>query len=62
MSRTTKGKKGPGFDYWSRRPGNESGCNSPGEGVKRRTHKLERIQAKREIKSSQPEADEGVRT
>lgn len=55
MSRTLKRGKGPGFDYWSRRPGNESCCNSPGDGVKRRTHKAERRSAKR---ASKREAEE----
>ena len=42
MSRTIKGAKGPGYDYWSRRPGNESGCNSPSPFTKKVTHRKER--------------------
>jgi len=39
MSDTIKGKKGAGFEYWSRRPC----CGmTPGKFTKRRTHKLER--------------------
>ena len=36
-----------GSDYWTRRPGNKGKCNSPGDGVKKRTHKAERRQWKR---------------
>ena len=42
MSRSTKGKKGPGFDYWSRRHGNDSKCQCPGKGVKKATNRAER--------------------
>ena len=47
MARTTKGSKGPGHDYWSRRPMSGS---APGKETKRLTHKLERIEAKDQIK------------
>lgn len=50
MSRTPKRGKSPGYDYWQRRPGNESHCNSPGKGVKRRTHKAERRNEKEETR------------
>ncbi len=47
MSRSQKGSKGPGYEYWSRRP--MAGMN-PGAETKRLTHKLERLEAKDEIK------------
>ena len=50
MSRTQRGNKGPGYEYWSRRPlARKFGC-PPGRGVKRETHKLERLEAKEEIR------------
>ena len=42
MSRTRKGNKGPGYDYWSRRMGNGSMCNAPGPVTKLDTHRKER--------------------
>lgn len=54
MSRTFKGKKGAGFDYWSRRYGNASGSNCPdGKGnnnTKRITNRAERRIAKQKIR------------
>ena len=47
MSRTKKGKKGPGYDYWSRRP---TPITSPGRASKKLTHRLERIEGKKKIK------------
>lgn len=47
MSRTKNGKKGPGFDYWSRRPTPDM---SPGRPAKKMTHRRERIQAKKVVK------------
>lgn len=47
MSRTKKGSKGPGYEYWSRRPGNANG-GIPGKLTKRRTHKAERQARKKE--------------
>lgn len=46
MSRSHKGSKGPGYEYWSKRP-----CAglTPGAETKRMTHKLERLEAKEEI-------------
>ena len=46
MARTKKGSKGPGYDYWSRRLGND-GCQGYGPGVKQTTHRMERRQAGR---------------
>ena len=47
MSRTKKGAKGPGYEYWSRRPA--KGCVDPGKRNKTVTHRLERAAAKREL-------------
>lgn len=47
MSRTRKGTKPAGYEYWSRRPFNRHG-QGPGPDAKRRTHRAERQQAKRE--------------
>lgn len=54
MSRTTKSiGKGPGFDYGSRRPGNEGHCTSPGKGVKEATVRKERrVLKKKAIKEA----------
>lgn len=51
MSRTIKGKKGIGYDYQGRRAGNKGGCNSPGNGVKRTTHRRERMAAKQDTRA-----------
>lgn len=40
MSRTRRGDKAPGYEYWSRRLG---GAPIPGRVSKRRTHKVERM-------------------
>lgn len=42
MSRSRKGQKPLGYDYWSPRPGNSTKGNSPGPGVKNRTVRKER--------------------
>ena len=47
MSRSKKGAKGPGYDYQSARPGTAPHCAASGPEVKRRTHRLERLQAKK---------------
>lgn len=50
MSRTRKGSKGHGHEYWSRRPhSNSCGC-LPGKLSKKLTHKAERQESKRETK------------
>lgn len=52
MSRTRKGKKGAGYDYWGRRA--YSGDCGYGPDVKKLTHKHERrVGAKKAIKESQ---------
>jgi len=45
MSRTKKGKKSPGFDYWGKRA--LSGNCGHGKEVKKITHGKERATAKR---------------
>lgn len=57
MSRTKHSRKGPGFDYQSRRAGNESGVACAGRSTKKRTHKLERKQAQQEIKKHGTDSD-----
>ncbi len=47
MSRTRKGSKGPGHEYWGRRP--SKGCTDPGRETKTITHRQERRIAKRDI-------------
>jgi hypothetical protein len=44
MSRTRKGSKGAGHEYWSKRPNSMS---VPGKESKKRTHRLERIEDKK---------------
>ncbi len=46
MSRSIKGSKGPGYEYWSKRP---MAGMKPGAETKRMTHKLERLEAKDNI-------------
>lgn len=47
MSKTIKGKKGPGYEYWSKRP--TKGGTSPCKENKIKTHRLERKQFKKEL-------------
>jgi hypothetical protein len=47
MSRTVRGSKPAGYDYWSRRP---FSARSYGPEVKRICHRLERIQGKEQIR------------
>lgn len=42
MSRSKKGGKAPGYEYWSKRPVSNSHGAVPGKFTKRRTHKAER--------------------
>lgn len=46
MSRSKKGQKPPGFEYWTARPGNKCGGYPLGKFKKRQTHKAERQQNK----------------
>lgn len=55
MSRTNRGDKGPGYDYWSRRhPSN--GIAGYGKPIKKQTHKYERQKGKDEIRDATREA------
>jgi hypothetical protein len=47
MSRTRKGGKAPGYEYWSPRPGSNSGA--VGKEAKQFTHRAERNANKREV-------------
>lgn len=55
MSRTKKGSKGGGYEYWSARPHNSAG-QSPGAFSKRRTHRAERQGGKQELRQQQADA------
>jgi hypothetical protein len=55
MSRTKKGKKALGYDYWGKRP--LSGSCGYGPEVKKLTHKIERAQAKQKLKKAKKEED-----
>lgn len=52
MSRSRKGKKGPGYEYWSRRPGSKK-MLAPGKDAKKLNTRLERIQGKKEAKEEE---------
>lgn len=52
MSRSKKGKKGPGYEYWTARPGNKHGA-LPGAFTKKRTHRWERAEAKEAVAEGQ---------
>ena len=56
MSRTKKGNKPPGFEYWGKRPPSMS---VPGKDTKQATHQIERAQAKQELlrEPTEPEYD-----
>ena len=59
MSRTKKGKKGPGYEYWGRRPISAEHGAIPGRFTKTRTHKMERAKARRQTKKADKE-EEGL--
>lgn len=52
MSRSRKGDKGCGFEYWGKRPGTKKTGGSPGKFSKKYTHRLERIEGKKESENS----------
>lgn len=56
MSRTRKGSKPAGFEFWSARPGNKHG-NLMGKDAKRFTHRRERQEGRRSCRAV---ADEPV--
>ncbi len=57
MSRSLKGKKNVGYEYWSKRPGN---CLPPGRTSKDITHSIERARAKQALLKEpiEPEYDQ----
>lgn len=50
MSRTKKGSKGVGYEYWGKRPLSRNCGANPGKVTKKLTHRLERIEAKAQIR------------
>lgn len=51
MSRSIKGSKGPGYEYWGKRPGKGAYGGDGGSAFgKRLTHKAERQQGRRQVK------------
>lgn len=52
MSRTIKGSKPVGYDYWTARPCNKGG-GCVGKYTKIRTHRAERRQGKEQSKSDE---------
>jgi len=54
MSRSVKGSKGPGYEYWGRRPGIKFG--SPGKEAKKLTHRLERRRAQEALQRTGDDA------
>jgi hypothetical protein len=53
MSRTEKKTKGPGYEYWSKRPVSNAHGAVPGTFTKRRTAKIERQQGKKDIRANE---------
>lgn len=50
MSKTIRGAKGPGYEYWSRRPkGSGHGCPI-GKKSKVITHQIERARSKKQLR------------
>lgn len=56
MSRTKKGKKSPGTDFWGKRA--LSGCCGHGKIVKKLTHGIERAAAKKLERKAKKDRDE----
>lgn len=56
MSRTKKGSKGAGYEYWSKRPYSGS---SPGKITKKLTHSKERSDEKKLIRKEKKDLDDG---
>ena len=54
MSRTIKGTKPPGFEYWSKRPGSRCGF---GKKIKQKTKERERMQSKDLVREEIKEID-----
>lgn len=53
MSRSIRGGKGPGFDFWSKRP--HSGFTGYGKDARKKTVRTERQQGKTEARQYKPE-------
>ncbi len=58
MSRTRRGSKGPGYDYWSPRPFSDAPI---GKFTKKRTNKAERKQADEDIEMGFREINANLR-
>lgn len=54
MSRTFKNSKGPGYEYWSKRPGTKK-AQEPGKFSKKLNARLERIEGKKQAKENTEE-------
>lgn len=52
MSRSVKGSKGSGYDFWTRRPFNKHGANGYGPYAKKRTHRAERAEGKDAVRKA----------
>jgi len=53
MSKTIKGNKPIGYEYWGKRPGTKGrGSSPPGKEAKKRTHRLERLESKKIIRDA----------
>jgi hypothetical protein len=58
MSRSKKKKKKPGYEYWSKRPISRNCGANPGKETKNQTHRLERLEAKKQIKQGLKDDEE----
>lgn len=61
MSKTKKGSKGIGYEYWSARPGNSHGA-TPGKVSKTITKKKERAKAKQATDDQVKSARETIKS
>jgi hypothetical protein len=50
--------KSPGYEFWGRRPISRNHGARPGRWTKTKTHRLERIEAKKVIKKQTEDKDE----
>lgn len=57
MSKTFRGGKKPGYEYWSARPGNESTYASVGSTQKKITHRIERRRDQNDLKKQLKDLD-----
>lgn len=49
MSRTVRGSKGAGYDYWSKRANGHATYQTIGREGKKRTHRIERATARQTL-------------